>query len=86
VIATSAIVQPAVDQLRGGVLRLEEGVPGIRNVRLGRPASGRNWIGLVPREAYEVQSVARMSLMPAWLVLLIISALVVGGWLREGRS
>lgn len=86
VIATSSIVQPAVDQLRGGVHRLEDGVPGIRNVRLGRPASGRNWIGLVPREAYEVQSVARMSLMPAWLVLLIISALVVGGWLREGRS
>ena len=85
VIATSAIVQPAVDQLRGGVHRLEDGLPSIRNVRLGRPASGRNWIGLVPREAFEVQSVARISLMPAWLVLLIISAFVMGGWLREGR-
>ncbi|NQY61839.1 hypothetical protein [Cognatishimia sp.] len=85
VIATSAIVQPAVDQLRGGVHRLEDGLPSIRNVRLGRPASGRNWIGLVPREAFEVQSVARISLMPAWLVLLIISAFVIGGWLREGR-
>lgn len=85
VIATSAIVQPAVDQLRGGVHRLEDGLPSIRNVRLGRPASGRNWIGLVPREAFEVQSVARISLIPAWLVLLVISAFVIGGWLREGR-
>ncbi|MCH2248817.1 MAG: hypothetical protein MK042_03360 [Cognatishimia sp.] len=85
VIATSSIVQPAVDQLRGGVHRLEDGLPSIRNVRLGRPASGRNWIGLVPREAFEVQSVARISLMPAWLVLSIISAFVIGGWLREGR-
>jgi hypothetical protein len=86
VIATSAVVQPAVEQMRGGVHEIENGIPSIRNVRMGRPASGRNWIGLVPREAFEVQSVARISLMPAWLVLLIISSLVIGGWLREGRS
>lgn len=86
VIATSSILQPAVDQLRGGVHAIADGLPNIRNIREGRPASGRNWIGLTPRDAFEVQRVSRMSLMPAWLVLLIISALIIGGWLREGRS
>ena len=86
VIATSSILQPAVDQLHGGVHAIADGLPNLRNVREGRPASGRNWIGLTPRNAFEVQSVSRMSLMPAWLVLLIISALIIGGWLREGRS
>ena len=86
VIASAASLQPTVDQLRGGVFRIEEGLPSIRNTRMGRPASGAGWLGLVPRDAYQVQSVSRTALMPAWLVLLMVSAMIIGGWLREGRG
>ncbi|MGR3836998.1 MAG: glutamine amidotransferase [Cognatishimia sp.] len=86
VIASAASLQPTVDQLRGGVFRIEEGLPSIRNTRMGRPASGTGWLGLVPRDAYQVQSVSRTALMPAWLVLLMVSAMIIGGWLREGRG
>jgi hypothetical protein len=86
VIASAESLQPTVDQLRGGVFRIEEGLPSVRNTRMGRPASGAGWLGLVARDAYQVQSVSRTALMPAWLVLLMVSAMIIGGWLREGRG
>ncbi len=84
-IATAEVLAPAIDANRGGALLLEDGTPSIRSVRAGRPASGRGWIGLTPRNAYETVDVRQMSLLPPWLVLLLVSGLVIGGWLREGR-
>ena len=84
-IATAAVMQPVTDLTKGGILRLEDGVPSIRNVRAGRPAAGRNWIGLTPRDAFEVRDVQLTPLMPGWLVLLLSALLIVGAWLREGR-
>ena len=84
-IATGAVLEPVIDPLRGGILRLEDGLPRLRDVRAGRPASGRGWIGLTPRGAYETRDVRQTPLLPVWLVLVLASALIVGGWLREGR-
>ncbi|MEM9549744.1 MAG: hypothetical protein AAGA05_01130 [Pseudomonadota bacterium] len=84
-IATGSVLEPVVASVRGGIQRIEEGLPILRNVREGRPAAGRGWIGLMPREAYETRDVMQTPLLPPWLVLLLASALIVGGWLREGR-
>jgi hypothetical protein len=84
-IATASVLNPVIESVRGGVARLEEGVPQIRAVRAGRPAAGRGWIGITPREAYETLNVTQVPLLPAWLVLLLASGLILGGWLREGR-
>ncbi|EBA17568.1 hypothetical protein RSK20926_07517 [Roseobacter sp. SK209-2-6] len=84
-IASAAPMQPIVDQMRGGVKRLEEGMPRLRDVKPGRPASGRDWIGLTPRGAYETLSVSQSPLLPAWLGLLIFAGFILAGWLREGR-
>ncbi|MGR3502018.1 hypothetical protein [Pseudaestuariivita sp.] len=84
-ISTGEIVAPALAALRGGVHRLQDGLPRLRNVREGRPASGRGWVGLTPRDAFETLSISRQSLLPAWLILMVIAALSVGAWLREGR-
>ncbi len=85
-LASTEIMLPVIEATNGGVLALEEGTPTLRNVRQGRPAAGRGWIGLTPREAFETLSVTQTALMPPWLVLLLISGLILGGWLREGRS
>ena len=85
-IATPALFQPVIAPLRGGIFRLEDGLPAIRNVRVGRPAAGRGWIGLTPRGAYETRDVTQVPLLPGWLVLLLASLLIVGGWMREGRQ
>jgi hypothetical protein len=84
-IATGDVLEPVIAAMRGGVIRLEEGLPSIRNVRAGRPAAGRGWIGLTPREAYETQDVTQAGLLPPWLVLLLAGGFLLGGWLREGR-
>ncbi|WP_419740223.1 hypothetical protein [Ruegeria sp.] len=84
-IATGDVLEPVIAAMRGGVIRLEEGLPSIRNVRAGRPAAGRGWIGLTPREAYETRVVTQAGLLPPWLVLLLAGGFLLGGWLREGR-
>jgi hypothetical protein len=84
-IATADLLAPLVEPTGGGVLRMEDGLPDLREVREGRPAAGRGWIGLVPREAYLTASLSVTPLLPAWAFLLLASLLVVGAWLREGR-
>ena len=84
-IATGDILAPVISPTRGGIHRLEDGLPSIRNVREGRPATGRNWIGLTPRNAFEVREVRLTALMPGWLVLLLSGLFIVGAWMREGQ-
>ncbi|WP_299355523.1 hypothetical protein [uncultured Shimia sp.] len=84
-IATDAVLLPALDAQRGGSFALEDGMPTFRSVREGRPAAGNGWLGLTPRGAFEVRDIARTPILPPWLVLLMTSMLILGGWLREGR-
>ena len=83
--ASADILAPLIAATNGGARAIEDGVPAIRAVREGRPASGSTWMGITPRGAYRTASVTQTDLLPAWLVLALISALILGGWLREGR-
>ncbi|MGH1423780.1 MAG: hypothetical protein ACRBBU_03565 [Pseudooceanicola sp.] len=84
-IATGDVLEPVINQVRGGIIALSDGLPSIRDTRAGRPAAGRGWIGLTPRNAYVTRDVTLTPLLPAWLVLLLSAGLIVGAWLREGR-
>ncbi|PZQ96668.1 MAG: hypothetical protein DI533_13820 [Cereibacter sphaeroides] len=84
-IASGEALTPLIEAGRGGVLRLEDGMPGVRTVREGGVAAGRGWIGITPRNAYVTQDVRIAPLLPAWALLLLASALAVAAWLREGR-
>jgi hypothetical protein len=84
-IATGDKLTNVVRETRGGVLQLEDGIPGIRTVRPGRPAAGRGWIGLTPRNAFLTADVSITSLIPAWLFLLLAAMMSVAAWLWEGR-
>ena len=84
-LATEAVLAEAVAGTRGGVVQVADGVPDIRRVREGRPAEGRGWLGIVPREAYLTADIRVSPLLPAWAMLLIASLLAVGAWLWEGR-
>ena len=84
-IATGTVLEPLIKTFAGGDVAIEDGLPRLRDIRPGRPAAGRGWIGLTPREAYETLSVRQTPLLPAWLTLLAVATLVLIGWLREGR-
>ncbi len=84
-LASVETLEAPVDATRGGIRRIEDGVPELRKVREGRPAAGRGWLGITPRAAYLTADVRVSPLLPAWAWLLLASALIVGAWLREGR-
>ena len=84
-IATPEVLAPVLATLRGGTIMIENGLPRLRDVRAGRPAAGRGWIGLTPRDAYETRDVRQTNLLLPWLVLLLSAGLITAAWLREGR-
>ncbi|WP_299937137.1 glutamine amidotransferase [uncultured Pelagimonas sp.] len=85
-IASGTPMAELIATRRGGVMPLQDGLPQIRSVRSGRPAAGRGWVGVTPREAFETLDVRQTPLLPAWLVLLLAAGMIVGAWLREGRN
>jgi hypothetical protein len=84
-IADATALDATISAMRGGTIRLEDGLPRIRDVRAGRPAAGRGWIGLTPRAAYETRLVRQTPILPSWLILLLSAGLITAAWLREGR-
>ncbi|MBN2631410.1 MAG: hypothetical protein JXR75_12830 [Rhodobacteraceae bacterium] len=85
-IASGDILAETVAATNGGILRLSEGLPDVRSVRDGRPASGRGWIGITPRGAYVTQDVRVGALLPGWAWLLLVASFAVAAWLIEGRK
>ncbi|WP_309663993.1 hypothetical protein [Tabrizicola sp.] len=85
-IASGDLLAPVAAPTRGGVTRLEDGIPDIRQVRDGRPATGRGWIGVTPREAYLTADVNVAALLPGWAWLLLAAGFAVAAWLIEGRK
>ena len=84
-IASAEALSPLTAATRGGVAALSEGIPALREVRPGRPAAGRGWIAITPREAYRTADITLTPLLPAWAALLAAAALILAGWLREAR-
>ena len=84
-LASPVMLQPVVDTVQGGILRLEDGFPSLRTVREGRPAAGRGWLGYTPRGAYVTEDLRVQPLVPGWLLLLLAAGLAVAAWLAEGR-
>ena len=84
-IAAGDLLEPLVTATGGAVLAIADGMPTLREVRAGRPANGRGWIGITPRGAYRTADLTVTALLPPWAFLLLASLLVLGAWLREGR-
>jgi hypothetical protein len=85
-IASGEKLRPFVEPARGGILRIEDGLPDIRQVSEGRVAAGRNWIGITPRGAYVTEDIRVGQILPAWAWLLLAAGLAIAAWLREGRN
>ncbi len=84
-IADADALTPLIDSTAGGVMPIATSDVDIRTVRAGRPAAGRGWIGITPRDAYRTADISISPLLPAWAFLLLASLLMVAAWLREGR-
>ncbi|NBB97239.1 MAG: hypothetical protein GVY34_03580 [Alphaproteobacteria bacterium] len=84
-IATGTRLEALVAPTRGGSVAISDGLPELRQVRAGRAASGRGWLGVTPRNAYVTTDLTTAALLPGWAWLLLAAGLALGAWLREGR-
>ncbi len=84
--ATATLMAPLVRASAGGVHWLAGAEPlDLRRVEAGRTASGGSWLGLERRHDHVVTGVSALALMPGWVSLPLILALLVLAWRREGR-
>jgi len=84
-IATADILDPLIAATNGGSFHIEDAVPSLRNIRAGRPAAGRNWMGLLKRDATRTTDVTLRPLLPLWAWLLLLLSFTCSAWLYEGR-
>ena len=84
-IASGALLEPLNASTGGAVRLVSDGDINLREVREGRPAAGRGWIGIMPRGAYRTADISITPVLPAWAWLLMASVLIIAAWLREGR-
>ncbi|MCI2395129.1 hypothetical protein [Aliiroseovarius sediminis] len=85
-VADAAPLAPVGNATGGTVKRIEDGVPGLRPVRVGQVAHGRGWVGYTPRNAYITQAIRVIPLAPPWLMLALAALSLIGAWLIEGRG
>jgi hypothetical protein len=86
--ATASVVGKLARDSGGGVHWLgtlaSMDVPAVRRTEPDRSGSGGSWIGLQHRHDNIVTGVASFTLLPVWLSLPAILALLVLAWRREG--
>ncbi|MDB2598531.1 hypothetical protein N9Y08_04205 [Paracoccaceae bacterium] len=85
-LSTASLMMPIIQESSGGVFWLQEGLPRVRAVNIGRAAAGRGWLGITPRQAYENVQLSQFSLVPGWLAAFLVSLIGMLAWLREGRK
>jgi len=86
--ATDRTMRPVAKATGGGLLWLSAtgttNKPKLRRITKGRPTQGRDWIGLIANGDYIVTGVDKISLLPAFLVLLLALGGAAAAWRREG--
>jgi hypothetical protein len=84
--ATATVAGPLARASAGGTHWLGGGdVPELRRVDEGGTASGSTWVGLQRRHDHVVTGVAALELLPGWVSLPVMAALLLLAWRREGR-
>jgi len=86
VLSTDQRLRPLSDATGGGIVRLaDRGLPALRRVGADRPMSGNGWLGIRRNEAYTVDRIRQLPLLPLGVLTLILLGSVAATWWREGR-
>jgi hypothetical protein len=83
--ATPEKLGPLAAASGGGVFWIDNGVPEVRRVALGRAAAGRDWLGLRENDDYVVAGFSETPLLPGIAALLLAIGTLIAAWRREGR-
>ncbi len=86
--STLDLLRPATSSTRAGLLRIGaagQDLPQVRRVGERGAAAGSDWIGLRDRGAYAVTASRSTPLLPGLAAALVLIAILVWAWRREGR-
>jgi hypothetical protein len=88
--ATEQRMKPVSSATDGGLFWLASSAsdlqtPKLRRTHKGRPAHGRNWVGMVANGDYIVTGVDRISVLPTVLVLVLALGAIALAWRREAE-
>lgn len=85
--ATADILLSLATTTEGGTYMIEgaEETPALRMVGKRANAAGSNWLGLRERGAYTVRNSESLPLMPGFIAVFLLIALMLWAWHREGR-
>ncbi|MFN3827092.1 MAG: hypothetical protein ACK4NR_05630 [Micavibrio sp.] len=83
---TDALLAPAVQASGGSIQWLtDKPTPELRFINNGKVFGGSQWIGLKSNNSYQVTGVKDTPLLPDWVYVLLLMALLAGSWWFEGR-
>ena len=84
-VSTGDVLEPLATATRGGVRRLEDGMPDLRLVREGRVGRRPRLDRPADRDAYQLRDIRQVDLAPGWLSLVLAAGLAFTAWRIEGR-
>jgi len=83
---TADALGPLIEATGGGVaVPARDGVPRLRKVAPERARSGPGWLGVLANGAHRVTGARQAPLLPAAVALILLAALMLAAWYREGR-
>jgi hypothetical protein len=81
--AVDTVLRPVAAATAGSIRWLADGLPEFRRVGQGRDTRGDTWIGLPRTGGHVVTGATELPLMPPWLALALILAVLLLAWRRE---
>lgn len=85
VVSSEKPLAPLVAESGGSARWLGDGLPTVRLVQASHRMDGPGWIGLRRNNDYDVTGLRMVSLLPAWLSLLVVAMLVLLAWRKESE-
>ncbi|MDA1090628.1 MAG: hypothetical protein O3A85_09990 [Proteobacteria bacterium] len=83
--ASAEKIRPVAEASGGGIHWINKGLPDFRRTRPGRDSHGDGWVGLVANHSFVVSGLAQVSLLPGYLVMILVLGALMAAWYREGH-
>jgi hypothetical protein len=83
--ASAEKIKPVAEASGGSVHWINNGLPDFRRTRPGRDSAGDGWVGVVANHSFVVSGLTQVSLLPGYLVMILVLGALMAAWYREGH-
>jgi hypothetical protein len=83
--ASAEKIKPVAEASGGSIHWINNGLPDFRRTRPGRDSAGDGWVGVVANHSFVVSGLTQVSLLPGYLVMILVLGALMAAWYREGH-